>query len=83
MECTPNPTGTETVARTPHLARVLTLWDLIHYGMITVSLVAPVTVFGLAVSISHGHAIAALLNAMIATVLTAFSYGRRGRPESS
>src|ERR1700739_3937659 len=67
----------ESSARTvPHLERVLSLWDLIYYGMVTVSLVAPITVFGLALSISRGHAIAALLNAMIATVLTAFSYGR-------
>src|SRR5215469_2799076 len=66
----------DTAGAVPHLQRVLTLWDLIYYGMVTVSLVAPITVFGLALSISHGHAIAAILNAMNATVLTAFSYGR-------
>ena len=60
----------------PQLRRVLTLWDLIYYGMITVSLVAPITIYGLTLSLSHGHAIAALMNAMVATVLTAISYGR-------
>jgi putrescine importer len=60
----------------PHLRRVLTLWDLLFYGMITVGPAAPVTVYGLALHISHGHAIIAILNGMVAMVLTAVSYGR-------
>jgi amino acid transporter len=58
------------------LRRVLGLWDLIFYGIITVGLVAPVTVFGIALTLSRGHAVDTLLIAMIAMVLTAFSYGR-------
>ncbi|MGD0228480.1 MAG: amino acid permease, partial [Terriglobia bacterium] len=60
----------------PRLRRVLGLWDLIYYGIVTVSPIAPVTVFGLALSISLGHAVDTILIAMIAMVLTAFSYGR-------
>ncbi len=60
----------------PRLRPVLGLWDLIYYGMITVSLIAPVTVFGLALSLSRGHAVDTILIAMIAMLLTAFSYGR-------
>jgi len=58
------------------LHRVLGLWDLIFYGIITVSLVAPVTVFGIALTLSRGHAVDTILLAMIAMILTALSYGR-------
>lgn len=61
---------------TPSLRRVLGLWDLVFYGMVTVGPAAPVTVFGLALYISHGHAILAILNGMAAMILTAASYGR-------
>lgn len=60
----------------PHLRRVLGLWDLIYYGIVTVSPIAPVTVFGLALTLSLGHAVDTILIAMVAMVLTAFSYGR-------
>jgi amino acid transporter len=67
---------TETAPAVGRLHRVLGLWDLIFYGIITVSLVAPVTVFGIALTLSRGHAVDTILLAMIAMVLTAFSYGR-------
>ena len=60
----------------PRLRRVLTLWDLIIYGIIAVTPSAPVTVFGLAVVRSRGHAVDTILIAMVAMLLTAFSYGR-------
>jgi len=60
----------------PHLRRVLGLWDLIYYGVVTVSPIAPVTVFGLALTLSLGHAVDTILVAMVAMILTAFSYGR-------
>ena len=60
----------------PRLRRVLTLWDLIIYGIIAVTPCAPVTVFGLAESRSRGHAVDTILIAMVAMLLTAFSYGR-------
>lgn len=58
------------------LKRVLTVWDLIFYGMVAVTPSAPATVFGLAQIKSHGHAVVTILAAMVAMVLTAISYGR-------
>src|SRR3984957_7591903 len=67
------PTTTGEVLR---LKRVLTVWDLIFYGMVAVTPSAPATVFGLAQGKSHGHAVVTILAAMVAMVLTAISYGR-------
>jgi putrescine importer len=61
---------------TPRLRRVLSLWDLVLYGIVSVTPSAPVTVFGLASKMSKGHALLTILIAMVAMVLTAFSYGR-------
>ncbi|MFN7993873.1 MAG: APC family permease [Bryobacteraceae bacterium] len=58
------------------LKRVLTVWDLIFYGLVAVTPSAPATVFGLAQVKSHGHAVVTILAAMVAMVLTAISYGR-------
>src|SRR6516164_2976298 len=58
------------------LRRVLTVWDLILYGLVAVTPSAPATVFGLASLRSHGHAVDTILAAMVAMVLTAISYGR-------
>ncbi len=63
-------------AEVPHLRRVLSLWDLILYGIVAVTPSAPVTVFGLALLMSKGHAVDTILAAMVAMVLTGFSYGR-------
>lgn len=60
----------------PRLRRVLKLWDLIYYGMITIGPIAPVTVYGPALTLSNGHAIITILLGMIAAGLTAVSYGR-------
>lgn len=60
----------------PRLRRVLGLWDLILYGIVSVTPSAPVTVFGLALVLSGGFAIDTILIAMVAMVLTAISYGR-------
>jgi amino acid transporter len=59
-----------------HLRRVLTLADLIFYGMILISPLGPVPLFGTAQQLSNGHAVTAMLVAGIAMTLTAFSYGR-------
>lgn len=59
-----------------HFRRVLTLWDLILYGIVAVTPSAPATVYGLAELRSHGHAVITILAAMVAMVLTASSYGR-------
>ncbi len=63
-------------AEIPRLRRVLSLWDLILYGIVAVTPSAPVTVFGLALLMSKGHAVDTILAAMVAMVLTGFSYGR-------
>ncbi len=58
------------------LRRVLSLRDLIFYGIVAVTPSAPATVFGLSEVKSHGHVVATILAAMVAMVLTAISYGR-------
>ena len=58
------------------LHRVLSLRDLIIYGIISVTPSAPATIFGLAEVKSRGHVVVTILAAMLAMVLTAISYGR-------
>jgi putrescine importer len=65
-----------TAAAPLHFRRVLTLWDLIFYGIVAVTPSAPATVFGLAEVKSRGHVVITILAAMLAMVLTAISYGR-------
>jgi amino acid transporter len=60
----------------PHLKRVLGLWDLIYYGVILTSPIAAVPLFGEVQVISHGHAAATMLLAMVAMSVTAVSFGR-------
>ncbi len=55
----------------PRLRRILTVWDLAFYGLVSVTPSAPATVFGLAQLKSHGHAVDTILVAMVAMVLTA------------
>ena len=60
----------------PRLQRVLSLWDLILYGIVLIMPIAPVPLFGIVQKLSLGHAVSTILLAMIAMILTAFSYGR-------
>ena len=60
----------------PRLRRVLSLWDLILYGIVLIMPIAPVPLFGIVQKISLGHAVSTILIAMVAMILTAFSYGR-------
>ena len=60
----------------PRLKRVLKLRDLIYYGIVFVSPIAPVPIFGVAQALSHGHAVTTILLAGVAMLLTAVSYGR-------
>jgi len=60
----------------PHLKRVLSLWDLIYYGIILTSPIAAVPLFGEGQVLSHGHTVATLLLAMVAMSVTAISFGR-------
>jgi amino acid transporter len=72
----PNQVQVISPAAPPRLRRVLTLKDLIFYGIVLVQPIAPVGIFGLALKISRGHAVTTILVAMVAMMLTAFSYGR-------
>ena len=63
----------------PHLKRVLSLWDLIYYGVILTSPIAAVPLFGEGQVLSHGHTVATLLLAMVAMSVTAVSFGRMAR----
>ncbi len=65
-----------TTAEAPHLRRVLTLWDLIFYGIVLIQPIAPVPLFGVAQKLSDGHFLTTILIAMCAMLITAFSYGR-------
>ena len=60
----------------PQLRRVLTLWDLVFYGIVLIQPIAAVPLFGIADKLSGGHVVTTILIAMIAMMLTAFSYGR-------
>ena len=66
-------------AEGPRLRRVLTFWDLIAYGIIYISPLAPATFFGVLTRRSNGHAATCILLAMVAMSLTAVSYGRMAR----
>src|SRR5665647_3929549 len=58
------------------LRRVLSLSDLIIYGIILIQPVAALPLFGHANDISKGHAVTTILIAMVAMIFTAVSYGR-------
>src|SRR5215469_18675001 len=63
-------------ASVPHLRRVLTLWDLVFYGIVLIQPIAPVPLYGVAQSLSKGHFATIILIAMFAMMITAVSYGR-------
>jgi amino acid transporter len=58
------------------MRRVLTLWDLVFYGIVLIQPIAPIPLFGVAQELSNGHFVTILLLAMFPMVITAFSYGR-------
>jgi len=70
---TNSPTNSTTA---PRLKRVLGLWDLIYYGIILISPIAAVPMFGEAQVLSKGHAATTLLASMVAMTATAVSFGR-------
>lgn len=75
MATTTGATQGEATAQ-PHLKRVLSLWDLIYYGIILTSPIAAVPLFGEGQVLSHGHTVTTLLLAMVAMSVTAVSFGR-------
>jgi putrescine importer len=60
----------------PRLKRLLTVKDLVFFGIILIQPIAPVGIFGLSSKLSYGHVTTTILIAMVAMMLTAFSYGR-------
>jgi putrescine importer len=68
--------GQTRTSEQPHLKRVLSLWDLIYYGVILTSPIAAVPLFGEAQVLSHGHTTMTMLLAMVAMSVTAVSFGR-------
>src|SRR5207237_10279417 len=64
------------VSSTPRLRRVLTLWDLIFYGIVLIQPIAPVPLYGVAQKLSDGHFVTIILIALFAMLITAVSYGR-------
>jgi putrescine importer len=69
-------TGQKSNFSAPHLRRVLTLRDLIFYGIILVMPIAPIPMFGITQQLSKGHCVTTILIAMAAMTFTAVSYGR-------
>lgn len=68
--------ATPTEAGQLRLRRVLTLWDLVFYGLVLIQPTAPIPLFGVAQKLSNGHTVTTILIAMFAMMITAFSYGR-------
>src|SRR6201998_3940810 len=69
----------QTSVAAPGLRRVLTLWDLVLYGVIVIQPTAPMGVFGVLSERGRGHVVTTILIAMVAMLLTAISYGRMAR----
>jgi len=66
-------------AREHKLRRVLTLTDLILYGIIVIQPTAPMPIFGVVSQEARGHVVTTVLVAMVAMLFTAISYGRMAR----
>ncbi len=71
-----SPATAPTPPSAPHLRRVLTLWDLVFYGIVLIQPIAPVPLYGVAQKLSNGHFATIILIAMFAMMITAVSYGR-------
>jgi len=79
-DATPPSTAPAPAAATdspaPRLRRVLGLGDLVFYGLVLIQPVGAVGIFGLADQKSFGHVTLTLMIALVAMMLTAWSYGR-------
>ncbi len=60
----------------PRLKRILSLWDLVFYGIVLIQPIAPVPLYGVAQKLSDGHFLTTILIALCAMLITAVSYGR-------
>jgi len=72
--------GTAATSESAHsqrgLRRGLSFWDLVLFGIICVTPIAPLPPFGIAEKLSNGHATLTIFIAMSAMLVTAISYGR-------
>jgi putrescine importer len=66
----------EALGYKPEFKRVLSLRDLILYGLVILTPTASYPVYGIVQRVSHGHAALAYLVAMVAMLFTAASYGK-------
>lgn len=71
----PQPT-TGCAGSPPRLRRMLSLWDLLVYGMVIVTPMSPMPTFGLLSERGGGHVVSAILIACVAMLFTSISYGR-------
>jgi putrescine importer len=60
----------------PRLKRALGLWDLVFYGIVLITITAPLPIFGIISIEARGHVVTCILLAMGAMLFTAISYGR-------
>ncbi len=72
----PADTTLEALGYKPEFQRVLSLRDLILYGLVILTPTAPYPVYGIVQQVSRGHAALAYLVAMVAMLFTAASYGK-------
>src|SRR5258708_12741549 len=73
-------TSTQSGTTAPRLRRVLTLWDLVFYGIVLVQPIAPVPLYGVAQKLSDGHFVTIILIALLAMLITAVTYGPLAPP---
>jgi putrescine importer len=66
-------------ARPPALRRSLKLRDLLLYGLVLISPLAPMNVFGVLSERAGGHVVTAVLLGFVAMLFTSISYGRMAR----
>lgn len=69
---------TPTTSSAPRLRRVLSLWDLVFYGIVLIQPIAPVPLYGVAQKLSDGHFVTIILIVLFGMLITAVSYGRMG-----
>jgi putrescine importer len=79
-----NPVQASVATAASGFRRVLSLWDLVLFGIAFVTPTAPYAMFGVATVKSNGHLPLVYLIAMVAMSLTAVSYGKMAAafPES-
>jgi len=64
------------MAAKPSRKKLLSLWDLVFFGIVLLQPIAPVPLYGVAQQLSNGHFLTIILLAMFAMLITAVSYGR-------